>query len=492
MNIDPLAKIVVMNRWVESHLPFRALDVENMMVSFKKRSVWQLGAGDPYYVEGVAETLDSPGEWFLDSREQVVYYVPLAGESFKSIEAIVPVLGEVFRIEGDLQKQGPVENITVKGITFSHSEYVYPKAEFKKDAKPEAGGAVQAAYTVPAAVRVIGGRNITFEGCSFLNLGTYGLEIGPGCLSNKVVQCEFSDLAGGGIKIGQPGNPGRVGEFTAYNVVADNRIHDGGKVFHSAVGIWIGQSQGNTIEHNSIYNFYYTGISIGWTWGYGPTMASNNLVAFNEVHHIGKKSYGDGPILSDMGGIYTLGMQPGTRILNNVWHDIAGLNYGGWGIYLDEGSSSIVVASNLVYRTTHGGFHQHYGATNTVVNNIFAFARDHQIQRTRPEPHVSFNFRTNIVFIDGGVFFGGNWDGSVESDGNIFYDTRGGGETGSRFAGRTMQAWRALGRDQNSMFVNPGFRAISDDDFALRPDSPALTRGFRPLDLSNAGPRNRQ
>ena len=80
---------------------------------------------------------------------------------------------------------------------------------------------------------------------------------------------------------------------------------------------------------------------------------------FNHVHHIGVKSDGDGPILSDMGGIYTLGFQAGTRIRNNVWHDIAGLRYGGWGIYFDEGSSGIVAESNIVYRTTHeGDFHQ--------------------------------------------------------------------------------------------------------------------------------------
>ena len=164
-------------------------------------------------------------------------------------------------------------------------------------------------------------------------------------------------------------------------------------MFASAVGIWIGQSPGNRITHNLIHDFYYTGISIGWTWGYGPSLATNNTVELNHVHHIGVKSDGDGPILSDMGGIYTLGKQPGTVIRNNLWHDIAGIRYGGWGIYFDEGSSGILAESNVVYRTTHGGFHQHYGETNVVRNNIFAFARDHQIQRTRPEPHRQLQLR---------------------------------------------------------------------------------------------------
>ena len=85
--------------------------------------------------------------------------------------------------------------------------------------------------------------------------------------------------------------------------------------------------------------------------------------------------------------------------------------YGGWGIYFDEGSSGILAESNVVYRTTHGGFHQHYGETNVVRNNIFAFARDQQIQRSRNEPHASFTFVTNIVYFDAGNLLGSDWAG---------------------------------------------------------------------------------
>jgi len=194
-------------------------------------------------------------------------------------------------------------------------------------------------------------------------------------------------------------------------------------------------------------HFYYTGISIGWTWDYGPSLASNNLVEFNHVHHIGAQSDGDGPTLSDMGGIYTLGKQPGTRIVNNLWHDVAGRSYGGWGIYHDEGSSGILDQSNLVYRTTHGGFHQHYGETNILLNNIFAFARDHQIQRSRPESHPSFTFETNIVYFDSGVLLGGDWSGDqYVIDRNLYWDARS-GTNSMPFAGMSLEKWRERGHD---------------------------------------------
>jgi hypothetical protein len=243
------------------------------------------------------------------------------------------------------------------------------------------------------------------------------------------------------------------------------------------------------VTHNSIHDFYYTGISIGWTWGYGPALATNNLVTFNHVHHIGVKSDGDGPILSDMAGIYTLGKQPGTRIINNLWHDVAAVRYGGWGIYFDEGSSGIVAMSNLVYRTTHGGFHQHYGETNIVRNNIFAFARDHQIQRTRNEPHLGFTFETNIVYFASGTLVTGDWSGdNYRMEGNVYFDRRP-AESAGWFGQEKLLEWQKKGHDLNSIVSDPLFANPDQNDFRLRPDSPALQRGFQPLDLGAVGPR---
>jgi hypothetical protein len=351
---------------------------------------------------------------------------------------------------------------------------------------------MQAAVGVPAAVSAEGLNNCLFDHCSFEHLGTYGLDLENGSISNWLVHCEFADLGAGGIKIGGP-LTADVDLQTRGNEITDCAIHDGGKLFHSAVGIWIGQSPDNRVTHNLIHDFFYTGISVGWTWGYGPTISSNNLIAFNHVHHIGIKSDGDGPILSDMGGIYTLGMQPGTKILNNLWHDIGAIQYGGWGIYLDEGSSSVLVMSNVVYRTTHGGFHQHYGATNMLWNNIFAFAPDQQLQRTRPEPHSSFSFRTNIVYFNEGVLLGGEWSGDqYDINWNCYFDARLGTNMASiKFAGASLEEWRKRGHDKNSILADPQFVSTERNDYHVRRGSPARKLGFSEINLEQVGPRGR-
>jgi len=491
------AEVVVMNRWVESRLPVHSVGESNHLVSFDKRSVFQLAAGDVYYLEGAMEALDQPGEWCLDRSNRKVYYLPRPGETLKDLQAIAPVLTQVVRLEGHPEKEQFINRVTFRGVTFSHTEWYFPEGFERGEGKPEVwpppnaqvGGFAQAAVGVPGSVRGEGVHDCAFENCTFTDLGNYGLELARGCQGNRITRCEFSNLGAGGIKLGETAIRSKAAELTGGNEVSDCHVHDGGKMFHSAIGIWIGQSPNNRLTHNLIHDFYYTGISIGWTWGYGPALATNNWVLYNHVHHIGVKSDGDGPILSDMGGIYTLGMQPGTRIDNNLWHDIAGRQYGGWGIYFDEGSSSIIARSNVVYHTTHGGFHQHYGATNLVQNNVFAYARDHQVQRSRPEPHISFTFSTNIVYFDHGVLLGGNWSNdNYRTDWNVFWDARPGFSPEQlRFAGATLEQWRGRGHDVHSLIADPLFVAPGKNDFRLKSDSPALKIGFQPIDLSTVG-----
>ena len=258
------------------------------------------------------------------------------------------------------------------------------------------------------------------------------------------------------------------------------------------MAVWIGQSHDNTIAHNDIHGFWYTAISMGWTWGYKQSAAQGNLVEYNHVHHIGLKSDGAAPILSDMGCIYTLGNQEGSIIRFNRFHDVAGLKYGGWGIYFDEGTTHILAENNLVYRTTHGGFHQHYGLDNVFRNNIIAYGRDAQIQRTRVEEHRSFTFERNIVLWDSGSLLAGDWSQlNAAFDRNVYWNAghRAAVNGEIRFAGRTWQQWRAAGVDEHSRIADPHFADPAGGNFSLARERAATMTDFKPFDVSSAGPR---
>lgn len=193
-------------------------------------------------------------------------------------------------------------------------------------------------------------------------------------------------------------------------------------------------------------------------------------------------------MLSDLGGIYTLGVSPGTRIHDNCFHDIDAFDYGGWGLYTDEGSSNIVLENNVVYRTKTGGFHQHYGKDNLLRNNVFAFSQTDQLQRTRTEPHNSFVFERNIVYWNNdGPLMGHNWaDNHFTLRDNVYFNS---GGHPVRFPGNlTLDQWQQKrGQDKGSIVADPKFVDAAHGDFRLQDDSPARALGIHSLDARQAG-----
>jgi parallel beta-helix repeat protein len=270
----------------------------------------------------------------------------------------------------------------------------------------------------------------------------------------------------------------------AANDVTDNHIHDIGLVNAPAVGVLVLLSANNLVAHNEIDHTFYTTISVGWSWGYAETPCRGNIIEYNQLHDIGQG------MLSDMGGVYTLGVQPGTIIRDNLIHDVNIFNYGGWGLYTDEGSSGIVLESNIVYRCQSAGFHQHYGESNVLYNNIFALNRDSQLMRTRPESHRAFTITNNIVYFSSGNLFGGNWSGGgFALDHNIYFDTRVSPSHLPLDGALKFEEWRGRGQDIHSLFTDPLFVAPLKGDFRLKCGSPARRFGFHRLDLRDAGVR---
>jgi hypothetical protein len=237
----------------------------------------------------------------------------------------------------------------------------------------------------------------------------------------------------------------------------------------------------NRIRHNHVHHLAYTGISVGWVWGYAPSVSQGNIVEGNHIHDVGQK------ILSDMGGIYLLGTAPGTVVRGNVVHDVDSFGYGGWGLYTDEGSTGVLLENNLVYRTKSGGFHQHYGKDNIIRNNIFALAREAQLMRTRAEMHSSFTLERNIVYANGAPLFAKNWTGSgFQIDRNLYWDATG---KPQKFPAPSFAEWQARGHDTHSLVADPLFENAAVGDFRLRSGSPAPQIGFVPFDFSKVGVR---
>ena len=409
-----------MTRWVESRLPVTGVDEKERIVTFSKRSVFELAPGDLYYVEGAFEFLDEPGEWYLDPAGGTLYYLPRSGERLAEIQAIAPVLAQVLRFEGRPEAGQFVERVVLRGLTFSHTEWCFPTGFQSGKNKPsispapqaEVGGFGQAAVGVPGAVWGEGLRDCVFENCRFTAPRQLRPGIGARLPGNRIVRCEFSDLGAGGLKIGETTHSRPAAEQTGGNEISDCHIHDGGKMFHSAIGIWIGQSPGNRIAHNLIHDFYYTGISIGWTWGYGPALATNNTVDVqsrpSHRREVGRRRadperHGRHLHAGQAAGHGRSATTCGTT--SRASATAAGA------------STSTKAAAASWPRTTSSIAPRMAAFTSTTARPTSSATTSSPSRATTrfsapaPKPHLSFTFVTNIVYFDSGNLLGGDWSG---------------------------------------------------------------------------------
>jgi dienelactone hydrolase len=479
-------EVVAFQVWTVAILRIQSVDAQQRVATLtgsagNNEFYSGLRANRRFFVENVREALEEPGQWYLDTKSGLLTYLPFPGEDPNSTEVIAPRLDHLLRIEANVEKGEVVEHVRFEGLTFAHSNTGIP---------PQGYSCAQAEVALDGAVQLDGARQCVFQGCTFRNLGTYALQLNTGCSYNRIEDCDLYDLGAGGIQIGakagdsawfagnMPNTPAVKG---GHNEVVNCTIAHGGRIYPAAVGVWIGQSPYNRLAWNDIHDFFYSGISPGWVWGYADSDAHHNVIEYNHIYNLGQR------VLSDMGGIYTLGRSPGTVLRGNHIHDVFSYDYGGWGIYFDEGSTNILAENNLVYRVKDGGFHQHYGRENWVVNNIFAFSEEAQIKRSRQEEHLSFRFMRNIVLWENAPLMGGTVPGkNYEFDYNLYW-RRDGGEF--RVGDLDFKKWQETGQDQHSQVADPKFTNPDQGDFSLAPDSPAFKVGFVPFDVSLAGRR---
>ncbi len=455
--------------WSTSRLRLKSVDGQE--VATAGSTFRRLDRGTRYLVENVKEALERPGEWYLDRPTGVLTYIPLPGEVPGSTQVYAPRLRAIVELRGEPERKRWVRNLQFRGLTFAHSNWTTP---------PNGHCVSQAEFSMEAAVAAVGARDCSFTNCRFTHLSSYAVDVGKACKRNRLEGCEMSDLGAGGVKIGQAASFEDDELLASHNIVRDCLLAHGGRMHPAAVGVWIGQSHSNTVEHNEIFDFYYSGVSVGWTWGYKPNPCHGNIIAYNHIHGMPQE------VLGDQGGIYTLGAQPGGVIRGNYIHDQYGVPWA-VGIYLDEGSSQILVEDNLVHRVTTHALHCNYGRENLARNNIFACGAGGHIGRCRGEEHVTFTVERNIIYWEEGDLFnkGHPWDkGQYVFDWNLYWNP-----TQPRFPLRnwTWEEWQGRGQDRHSLIADPLFVDPRNADFTLKPGSPAEKIGFKPFDVRRAG-----
>jgi len=363
------AEIVLLQTWGEDRLPIKKVDTNTLTVTLANSMVpWMVEANARYYVESAPDLVRYPGQWYLDEQRHVVCYMPRPGEDPSKDRITGTNLGTLVAMKG-------ASNVVFSGLTFSYTDWKIPDIGYVNR---------QTAFDLKAAIEGEAVQNLQMTNNRFEHLGENVAHFVGGSQNILFDKNEVSDIGGGGVWFGEgctdvASNPNAAlagftdcdwySTPTAQNEITGNTIHDIGQVFPASAGIGILQSSNNKVCSNEVFNTYQTAISVGWTWSYGRSLAHDNLIAFNHVHDIGRG------MLSDVGGVYTLGVQPGTVVRNNLIHDVTAFLYGGRGLYQDDGSSHILTESNIVYRAHSASFvHNSDGEDNVVRNNLLALA----------------------------------------------------------------------------------------------------------------------
>ena len=323
--------------------------------------------------------------------------------------------------------------------------------------------------------------------------GTTDFRIADGCRCVTLDRCETFDTGAGDVWLGSeriyPDLPKRsrrvvlemYPESCASNVIADCTFRQGGRFQPEGTGVFVTHASDNVITHNLIDDFYDSGITVGYTWGYGGSPSQRNEISFNRISRIGQDE------LFDLAGVYTLATSYGTVISNNVITEV-----GGNGIYMDEGSEGILIENNPLTQISEAGGFMHYGTGCTFRNNIFAFNRKWGLawasKKEAGGVPSSIDFICNIFYTEEAPLIGSRTLGvSGVRAHNVWWNPKGTGE--KDFDGHSAEWYLAKGRSIGDVVDDPLFVDVKNGDFRLKPDSPALKLGFKEWDHSLVGPR---
>lgn len=319
--------------WLKGHWAYdgyletlQAGKIEGREITFIKPHHYGVGYGHSgprrYYAVNLIEELDDAGEYFLDTKRGLLYFIPPG--PIKDCEILLA------RMTKPIIRASEACYVTIRGITFE--------------------------ATSGTAVQINGGHDNLVAGCTFHNIGgDYSVRLEDG-KKNAVVGCDVYQVAGNGIYC-RGGD--RKTLMPGEHLVENCHIHHYG-LLRNATGIEL-RGVGNVARNNLIHHGRHS-VALG---------GNNHLAELNEFHNMC-----DG--LDDGGAFYTWRgwANSGSVLRNNYFHDITGLNqpgkgHGVMGVYLD-GASGFTITGNVFYKAgTRAALFSNSGGPNIFANNLF-------------------------------------------------------------------------------------------------------------------------
>ena len=278
-----------------------------------------------YYAVNVFRELDRPGEWYIDRRTGVIYWLPPEGIEWSKAETVLSVSDQPFVVMNE------VEHVMLLGLTLQ---------EGRGD-----------------GIHIRSGGDCLVAGCTIRQFGGDAVVI-EGGQHHGVFGCTMTTLGCGGARVAggdrRTLTPGR--QFVANCTVSDiSRLK---RTYTPAVHL---DGCGNRVAHNLFEKMPSSAMRIE---------GNDHLIELNVIRNVVQES-------DDQGGLDMFGnpLYRGVVIRWNRWSDIrGGTQNGAAGVRLDDMISGVTVHGNIFERcgaVIFGGVQIHGGKENLVDGNLF-------------------------------------------------------------------------------------------------------------------------
>ncbi len=305
--------------WSDQREPVAEIDPSRHVITLAKPyHHYGYRKGQWYYAFNALSELDSPGEWYLDRKSGILYFLPPA--PIRPGDAVVSVRPKVLTMD-------KTAYVTFRGFT------------------------IEASRDTPVQLR--GCDHCRIEACLIRCTGRGAVSIHGG-RDSGVVGCDITATAKGGVSL----YGGNRKTLTPARLYADNNhIHHYSywwRMYGPAIGIG---GVGNRAAHNLIDNAPHCAILFG---------GNDHRIEYNEIHSVCYEANDAGAIYA--GRDWTM---RGTVIRDNYLHHINGFRGRGCvGVYLDDMFCGATIADNVFYKVTRAAFIGG-GRDNIIENNLF-------------------------------------------------------------------------------------------------------------------------
>jgi len=457
----------------------KTIDQQNHVIE-AQRGVYVLSVGNPFYLCGLLEELDAPGEWCVDPDSWALYFWPPGGDPSGKDEVVVPALTSGFVLRGNPGEDQKVENVRIEEL----------------DLRDFRG----------RAVTMTGAKGCVVARCDLRNCAV-GVYIGNNTHGCEVRGCDITQTQGDGVSI--------IGTSTDHERVADHIVDNcyiwnfgWGRIHNRCGGVYMHRCARCRLTHNHVHDSPRYGLAMD--------VGNDCEFAYNYCHHVNLVTTDSGIIEAATAHDWRMSVDEqrkrhrphnwGNRVHHNLLHDSGGWKTSPagqlvfpaftWAIYLDLDCSGWHVHDNVCYNTVLGGFMLNGGTDNVVENNIFVDGKQHQIQWNPWRGYVTRDNRCerNIFAYAGrpaNLYALNRFQDDFVAFRNNLVHARNGKVAihGVPDLPRqdTWQAWKKRGQDQGSQQADPRFVDPASRDYRLKPDSPAFAIGFKQIDLSKVG-----